>query len=160
MTITQAYADSLLVADMARYEAPVNNVPLGFNQNQFDALVSFCYNCGAGNLRKLCEGRTHAEIAQNIAKYDKAGGKVLAGLTRRRKAEQDLFNTPVKGGFKVGDLKVQLNFEHATVIANGKSIPAIIVEGETVVSARALAEALGGKVESWDAKTKTAKISK
>ncbi|MNJ25417.1 Lysozyme RrrD [compost metagenome] len=96
MTITQAKADAMLVADLVRYETAVNNLNLQLNQNQFDALVSFCYNCGAGNLRKLCLGRTIAQIAQNITKYDKAGGKVLTGLVRRRKAELDLFNKGVE----------------------------------------------------------------
>ncbi|AOZ91616.1 lysozyme [Paenibacillus crassostreae] len=96
-TITQAQADKMLVIDLAKYEAYVNNVSYvpvtdKLTQNQFDALTSFCYNCGAGNLRSLCKGRTIAQIADSITKYDKAGGNVLAGLVRRRKAELDLFN--------------------------------------------------------------------
>lgn len=97
MTITQAQADAMLVNDLAKYESYVNNsayvpVTAQLNQNQFDALVSFCYNCGAGNLRTLCKGRAITQIAQSIIKYDKASGKVLTGLTRRRKAELELFN--------------------------------------------------------------------
>ncbi|MEK5414511.1 lysozyme [Paenibacillus sp. FSL L8-0708] len=97
MTITQAQADSMFVSDLAKYEAYVNDpvyVPVTswINQNQFDALTSFCYNCGNGSLKKLCVGRTITEIAQNISKYNKGGGNVLAGLVRRRKAELDLFN--------------------------------------------------------------------
>lgn len=97
MTITQAQADAMLVKDLAKYEAYVNDrayVPIThkLNQNQFDALVSFCYNCGPGNLKKLCTGRTIEQIAQNITAYNKAGGKVLAGLVRRREAELTLFN--------------------------------------------------------------------
>lgn len=97
MTITQAQADSMLVSDLAKYEAYVNDpvyvpVTAWLSQNQFDALTSFCYNCGNGSLKKLCVGRTITEIAQNITKYNKGGGNVLAGLVRRRKAELDLFN--------------------------------------------------------------------
>lgn len=97
MTITQAQADSMLVSDLAKYEAYVNDpvyvpVTAWLNQNQFDALTSFCYNCGNGALKKLCVGRTITEIAQNITKYNKGGGNVLAGLVRRRKAELDLYN--------------------------------------------------------------------
>jgi GH24 family phage-related lysozyme (muramidase) len=100
MTITQAKADSMLVTDLAKYEAYVNDtsyVPVTdqLNQNQFDALTSFCYNCGPGNLRTLCKGRTIVQIAQNITKYDKSSGTVLTGLARRRKAELDLFNKTV-----------------------------------------------------------------
>ena len=102
MTITQAQADAYLRQDIAKFEGYVNNpayVPItaNFNQNQFDALVSFAFNLGAGNLRKLCKGRTAAQIAQAMTQYCKANGKVLAGLKRRRAAEQALFNKPVSG---------------------------------------------------------------
>ncbi len=100
MTITQAQADAYLQQDIAKFEGYVNNpayVPItaNLNQNQFDALVSFAFNLGAGNLRKLCKGRTAAQIAQAMTQYCKANGKVLAGLRRRRAAEQALFNKPV-----------------------------------------------------------------
>lgn len=96
MTITQQQAEDLLRRDLAKYEAYVNNpayVPITgeLNQNQFDALVSFCYNCGAGNLRMLCANRTAEKIAQSLPRYNKAGGVVLAGLVRRREAELALF---------------------------------------------------------------------
>lgn len=100
MTITQAQADAYLLEDVAKFEKYVNNlayVPVmdKLNQNQFDALVSFAFNLGAGNLKKLCKGRTVAQIATAMLQYNKAGGKVLAGLTKRRKAEQALFNKAV-----------------------------------------------------------------
>ncbi|PWW06345.1 GH24 family phage-related lysozyme (muramidase) [Paenibacillus cellulosilyticus] len=94
MTITQAQADAMFLSDIVRYENPVNDLNLQLNQNQFDALVSFCYNCGAGNLRKLCLGRTIEQIAASLPEYNKSSGTVLAGLTRRRAAELALFNTP------------------------------------------------------------------
>lgn len=100
MTITQAQADAYLQQDIAKFEGYVNNpayVPITeqLNQNQFDALVSFAFNLGAGNLRKLCKGRIAVQIAQAMTQYCKANGKVLAGLKRRRAAEQALFNKPV-----------------------------------------------------------------
>lgn len=94
--ITKAQAEDFLKADLAKFEKAVDALKMDFNQNQFDALVSFAYNCGAGNLNKLCKGRTKAEIGSKMLLYDKAGGKTLAGLTRRRKAENKLYNTPVK----------------------------------------------------------------
>lgn len=102
MTITQAQADAYLQQDIAKFEGYVNNpayVPITeqLNQNQFDALVSFAFNLGAGNLRKLCKGRIAVQIAQAMTQYCKANGKVLAGLRRRRAAEQALFNKPVSG---------------------------------------------------------------
>jgi GH24 family phage-related lysozyme (muramidase) len=100
MIITQARADELLLQDVAYSVAAVNNpeycpITASLNQNQFDALVSFCFNCGAGNLKTLCAGRTAARIASMIPAYNKAGGKVLNGLVRRRAAEQALFNKAV-----------------------------------------------------------------
>jgi peptidoglycan hydrolase-like protein with peptidoglycan-binding domain len=100
MTITQAQVDAYLQQDIAKFERYVNNpayVPITeqINQNQFDALVSFAFNLGAGNLRKLCKGRTAAQIARTMPNYNKANGRVLAGLKRRRAAEQALFNKSV-----------------------------------------------------------------
>ena len=100
-TITQAEADAMLEADVQRYADAVGspaNCPLTgrLNANQRDALISFTYNCGAGNLRTLCRGRSLPEIREAMALYNKAGGKVLAGLTRRRAAEQALFDKPAK----------------------------------------------------------------
>lgn len=66
-----------------------------FTQNEFDALVSFTFNCGKGNLTKLTgKGtRSKALIGQKILAYNKAGGRVLNGLVRRRQAEHDLYFT-------------------------------------------------------------------
>ncbi|MGO4786955.1 glycoside hydrolase family protein [Paenibacillus sp. 2KB_20] len=155
MTITQAQADSMLIADLAKYEAYVNNeayapVTAKLNQNQFDALVSFCYNCGAGNLKKLCAGRTIEQIAQNITAYNKAGGKVLNGLVRRRQAELELFNQSGKEAEPVSD--------KVNVIVNGKKIKDGKLEnGVTYVPLRAVGEALGAKI-GWDKGTKTATL--
>ena len=108
MTITQAQAEEYLKQDVAKFEKYVNNasyVPItaALTQNQFDALVSFAYNCGAGNVKKLCKGRTAAQIATAMLQYCKANGKVLAGLKRRREAEQKLFNTVVAKTYRAGN---------------------------------------------------------
>lgn len=90
-------AKALLKEDLKKYAGYVNNcVKKGFikftlNQNQFDALVSFCYNCGIGSLQKLVAGRDAVTIADKLLAYNKGDGKVLAGLTRRREEERDLF---------------------------------------------------------------------
>lgn len=91
MTITQAQADAFLKKDCAASVKAVNALGKPFNQNQFDALVSFCYNCGSGNLKSLCNGRTIDQIGDKIILYNKAGGKVLNGLVKRRKEEQVLY---------------------------------------------------------------------
>lgn len=100
-TITQAQADALLAADCQRFANAVDNpayCPLTkkLNANQRDALISFAYNCGEGSLQRLCKGRSLPEIRNAMVLYDRSGGKHLPGLTRRRKAEQALFDTPVK----------------------------------------------------------------
>ena len=97
MTITDAKATELLREDIEKFEKAVENcAALSFtpNQNQFDALVSFAFNCGAGNLKKLVEGRTAEVVAEKLLLYNKANGQVLRGLVNRRKAERELFLTP------------------------------------------------------------------
>lgn len=97
MTITQEQADAYLKADLAKFETAVNgyNGKYNFNQNQFDALVSFAYNCGVGNLANLTKKgtRTIAQISRAIPMYNKSGGVVLSGLTKRRNAEKSLFDS-------------------------------------------------------------------
>lgn len=94
-TITQEQADAYLRQDVTGAEKAVNAIGKGFNQNQFDALVSFAFNCGAGNLKKLCKDRTVEQIGEKLVLYNKANGKVLAGLVKRRMEEQELYKTPL-----------------------------------------------------------------
>ncbi len=108
--ITQAQADAFLIADCQKFADYVDNpayVPITYslNDNQRDALISFTYNCGAGSLKTLCKGRTAAQIADKILLYDKAAGKVLAGLTKRRKAERELFLRPAENVVSNGMVK-------------------------------------------------------
>ena len=93
--ISKAQGLTLLQKDCKSVEKYVNDkkyVPqtASLNQQQFDALVSFGYNLGPGYLPKLCKGKTMKQIAQDIHKYCHAGGEVLPGLVRRRKAESNL----------------------------------------------------------------------
>lgn len=96
MEITQAQADQYLRADIVSSERAVDqyNPIYNFSQGQYDALVSFTFNCGAGNLKKLLNGglRTKLEISDAITRYTKAGGKTLNGLVRRRNEEKQLFD--------------------------------------------------------------------
>lgn len=91
MYITPEEATLLLKKDLAKFERQVSEIKLNLNQNQFDALVSFTYNCGPKNLHKLVLGRTLSQIADAMLLYCKAGGKELKGLKRRRAVERDLF---------------------------------------------------------------------
>ncbi|MCK6835579.1 lysozyme [Enterobacter asburiae] len=97
MTIKQETADRLLKTGLVSYESDVSRlVKVGLTQGQFDALVSFTYNLGARSLststllRKLNAGG-YAGAADEFLRWNKAGGKVLNGLTRRREAERALF---------------------------------------------------------------------
>ena len=72
------------------------NTPWQINQNQFDALVSFAYNLGCGNLKNIAENLNKNDFSGATArmkKYVYAGGNKLEGLVRRRQAEVDLFNS-------------------------------------------------------------------
>lgn len=90
-------AKALLKEDLKKYGGYVNEcvrkglVKFPLTQNQFDALTSFCYNCGNGSLRKLVTDRSAVEIAEKMLLYNKGGGKVLPGLTKRREEERALF---------------------------------------------------------------------
>lgn len=113
MKITQEQADKFLIEDCQKSANYVDNagyVPLteSLNNNQRDALISFTYNCGAGNLKKLCSRRNLNQIAAAMLLYNKANGKILAGLTRRRKAEHALFYKESAGELEQEDYKMQL----------------------------------------------------
>ena len=97
LVISQQQAAQLLINDLARFNNGVNAlVTVKLNQNQFDALVSFAFNLGVGSLkkstllRKLNAGDVQGAALQ-FKSWNKAGGKVLTGLTRRREAEMKLF---------------------------------------------------------------------
>ena len=95
MVITEAQAIQFLNQDLIVAEKAVNKLNRKFNQNQFDALVSFTFNLGEGNLKTLTKNRNNSQIAEAILLYNKASGKVSNGLVRRRKAERQLFLSPV-----------------------------------------------------------------
>ena len=95
--ITQAKADAYLKSDLAKFEKHVASYDKKYNwtQNEFDALVSFAYNVGSITQLTANGTRTKKQISEKILAYDKAAGKTLAGLTRRRQAEKALFDKPV-----------------------------------------------------------------
>ncbi len=98
MRITQETADEYLRDDCAAAEKNVNGFDAKYhwNQNQFDALVSFAFNLGSINQLTANGTRSIAEISAKIPEYCHAGGKKLSGLVRRRSAEKELFDTPAE----------------------------------------------------------------
>ena len=98
--ITEEQAEQILLNDLAYFEGLVNDknyVPQNINQNQFDALVSFAFNLGGGNLKELCNAnyprgkKTVDHIVDEITLYNKVNKKFCQGLANRRKTEKQLF---------------------------------------------------------------------
>lgn len=97
MAISQGIAEKLLREDIAPAERSVNSLGVELRQGQFDALVSFIFNLGEGNFnrstlkKKILAGASDGEIAYEFKKWNKAGGKVLPGLVKRRAEESVLW---------------------------------------------------------------------
>ena len=97
MEITQEEAESLLQEEMHEYEGYINDmVKVPLEQHQFDSMVSWVFNLGSGNLSsstllKKLNNSEYDEVPEQIKRWNKAGGKVLEGLVRRREAEALLF---------------------------------------------------------------------
>lgn len=99
MKITQSQADLIFQNDMDLFSKSVSNVigNLSLNQNQFDALVSFAYNCGIGNfknstlLRIIKENQNDVKIKYEFNRWVFSKGRFLTGLARRRKEESELY---------------------------------------------------------------------
>ena len=98
MTITQEEAEQMLLTELEEYEGYVEKyVTVPLTQNQFDALVVWVYNLGPTNFRnstllKELNSGNYTAAGKEITRWNKAGGKVLAGLVKRREAEALLFN--------------------------------------------------------------------
>lgn len=90
-------AERLLAEDLREAEAVINRECPGVSQNQFDALVSFVFNIGATKFRGstllkcVRANPDNTNIPGELARWNKSGGMVLAGLIRRRRAEADLY---------------------------------------------------------------------
>ena len=96
MSITKEKAEALLRQDLENAIRNVNtyNSKYGFNQNEFDALVSFAFNVGSIHQLTALGTRSKKTIANKMLQYNKSGGKVIKGLVTRRQKEHDLFVTP------------------------------------------------------------------
>ena len=98
MKISQHQAEELLMKDLEEFEEYVEDlIDVPLEQNQFDALVAWTYNLGPTNvktstLRKVLNKGAYDDVAEQIKRWNKANGKVLKGLVRRRNAEAELFD--------------------------------------------------------------------
>lgn len=126
--ITRAESREFLRNDLRRFEDAVNNlVKVPITQNQFDALTSFAFNVGEGNLKRSSvlrnlNNRKFDAAANSFLAWNRAGGKVLDGLTRRRHTERSVFLTPDKVSAAGVTMPVQEN-PKAALAATGASSP-------------------------------------
>lgn len=123
--ITREEAESFLKKDLKRFEDHVNayNKKYNFNQNQFDALVSFAYNIGSIDQLTQNGTRSKYQIADMMLEYIKAGGTILPGLINRRREERQLFitNAPEAPAVNVPELKEGQKVKTVVdMIINGK----------------------------------------
>ena len=115
--ITQEQAERFLKEDLAKFERMVEKYDSTYhwNQNQFDAMVSFAFNIGSITQLTAGGSRSITTISQKMLQYNKSAGRVLAGLTERRRAEQELFLRPAAsatGNVQAASIEhVQLNYQ-------------------------------------------------
>ena len=99
MSISKAEGERLFKKDLQVFENAIHRlVKVSLNQNQFDALVSFAYNCGApalsqSTLLRVLNQGNYQEAANQFLRWTRGGGKVLPGLVKRRQAEKELFES-------------------------------------------------------------------
>lgn len=133
MKITESEATKFLVADVANAEKAVQKYDsiYNWNQNQFDALVSFTFNCGSGNLQTLLgKGkRTIAEISAKIPAYNKGGDEVLAGLVKRRAEEKALFDKAAEDKPAASAVTITVKEWQKAAIADGYKFPKYGADG-------------------------------
>lgn len=145
MRITQETADEYLRDDCVAAEKNVNGFDAKYhwNQNQFDALVSFAFNLGSINQLTANGTRSIEDISAKIPEYCHAGGKKLNGLVRRRAAEKELFDTPTEARAEgdreldqeaVRSLQEALNADGITD-ADGKALVIDGIKGQDTTSA-------------------------
>lgn len=95
--ITQKQADEFLRDDIVVVEKTLNQLGINFKQNQFDALCSWAFNLGCGNLthstmcKNIMTGASDEDVTDQLVKWCNAGGKPLLGLMKRRVAEANVF---------------------------------------------------------------------
>lgn len=146
-TITQQEADRLFDTDIVRYEIPVRAYNVD-NQNKYDALVSFCYNCGPGALQDVM---TSGDITGTMGLYVKGGGVTLPGLVRRRKEEIELYNTPASGdavtnnNFGLGDKVKITGYFYST----GEEVPGWVKDNQYSIIELTAFKALLSDIVSW-----------
>lgn len=160
--MTPAEADARLIEELRPYEMAVwqacTNEP---NQNQFDAMVLICYNIGTAGFKRSTVLKAHNRgdyqaAARAFGLWNKSGGKVYAGLTRRRAEESALYLTPVPDDVRAPiapampqridpeSTMVESPINRAGVVAGGTAAVATVAEtARTVADVKYSTQALG-----------------
>ena len=131
--ISNAEAEKLLTIDLKRFENYINSLGLNLNQNQFDAMVSFTFNCGTGalgdnyNTGRCLRNGDYAGLCNAMLSWCNGSPAVHDGLLRRRKAEIELFNRscqpskPADRNIGVKNNNIGEMFDMSRKFINGKS---------------------------------------
>lgn len=136
--VTKAEAERLLRRDLIKFQKAVGNaVKVPLTQGQYDALVSFTYNCGIGALQKstllkLLNQKRYDAACRQFDRWTKGGGKVLPGLVRRRAAEAALFKSgddldddePIAPSTKIEAVEPKSAMNSKTVAGAGVAVAA------------------------------------
>lgn len=162
MTVTKEEATAILRADLGRFERGVESlVKVDLTQHQFDALVSFAFNCGLGALKKSTllkrvNAKRFDDVPAEFMKWTRGGGRQLAGLVRRRRAEVEMWRSltgiepdgsRVRPDQPVASKSIAQSKEaNAAVVAGGASI--ITAAKEIIPVIQNANSALAGAVEA------------
>jgi lysozyme len=146
-TMTQAECDDRLLRELTPYESAVWNATGGnVTQNEFNALTSFSWNVGIAGMQKSSVIKAHNKgdkqaAARAFGLWNKAGGKPIAGLTRRRAAEAALYLTPDAGSLEKAEEPMPQGVDapkpmtsSTTVIAGGTAAIATVTQIATQVT--------------------------
>lgn len=138
MVISIAECDEILARDLAKVERDVNRlVKVPLTQAQFDTLVSFQFNTGklgSSTLLKKLNAGDYAAVPAELMKWNKGGGKVMKGLTRRRKAEGEQWGTDIPAPTPAKPAS-------ATIIKSARTVGAAV--GGTAATAQVVSSVVG-----------------
>ncbi len=136
---SQEQCDAALAGDMKTFEDHVNRLAkVKLEQHEFDALVSWAFNTGgpaSASLWRLLNAGNKSAIPGNLAAWNRGGGRVLAGLTRRRKAEGLLFQGKIAEAYRIAQIKPPAGVAKPPVSVPKKTAGAVVAGGAAATAA-------------------------
>lgn len=168
--LSEPNASELLRHDLDdEYGPPVNRLGLPLGQHQFDALVSFVYNCGPGAVSSATQvGRALREqnwsgAADALLAWDKAGGRPVAGLTRRRRAERAMFLLAADPFPQYSEAEKAWIREYDRLVREGRARPRraalrnAMAQQRTIIWRNAQPRDKGGDGNGWEYRNRRAR---